>query len=63
MNDHLSSPAAPFVVVHDALAMAGPANGALKGAVLALGNFEGVHRGHHAVIDAALARARALRRP
>ncbi len=63
MNDHLSSPAAPFVVVHDALAMAGPANGALKGAVLALGNFEGVHRGHHAVIDAALARASALRRP
>ena len=63
MNDHLSSPAAPFVVVHDALATAAPANGALNGAVLALGNFEGVHRGHHAVIDAALARARALRRP
>jgi riboflavin kinase/FMN adenylyltransferase len=63
MNDHLSSPAVPFVVVRDALDMTAPSNGALTGAVLALGNFEGVHRGHRAVIDTALARARALRRP
>ena len=63
MNDSLSSPATSFVVVRDALELAAPSDGALKGAVLALGNFEGVHRGHRAVIDAALARARALRRP
>jgi riboflavin kinase / FMN adenylyltransferase len=36
--------------------------GALRGAVLAIGNFDGVHRGHRAVIGAALARARALGR-
>jgi riboflavin kinase / FMN adenylyltransferase len=35
----------------------------LKGAVVAIGNFDGVHRGHRAVIAAALARARALGRP
>jgi riboflavin kinase/FMN adenylyltransferase len=63
MNDSLSLPATSFVVVHDALELAAPADGALKGAVLALGNFEGVHRGHRAVIDAAVARARALGRP
>ena len=63
MNDSLSSPATSFVVVRDALELAAPSDGALKGAVLALGNFEGVHRGHRAVIDAALARGRALRRP
>jgi riboflavin kinase/FMN adenylyltransferase len=34
--------------------------GPLKGCVLAIGNFDGVHRGHRAVIGAALARARAL---
>ncbi len=36
--------------------------GALRGAVLAIGNFDGVHRGHRAVIGAALKRARALGR-
>src|SRR3954471_15660426 len=36
---------------------------ALKGAVVAIGNFDGVHRGHRAVIAAALARAQTLRRP
>ena len=36
---------------------------ALAGAVVAIGNFDGVHRGHRAVIGAALERARALNRP
>jgi riboflavin kinase/FMN adenylyltransferase len=47
-----------FAVVHGD---APPA--ALKGAVVAIGNFDGVHRGHCAVIGAALARARTLGRP
>jgi riboflavin kinase/FMN adenylyltransferase len=45
-----------FVVVRDD----SPAIAALKGAVVAIGNFDGVHRGHRAVIGAALARARRL---
>jgi riboflavin kinase/FMN adenylyltransferase len=36
---------------------------ALEGAVVAIGNFDGVHRGHRAVISTALARAHVLRRP
>src|SRR5499433_1156019 len=52
-------PREPFVVVRGEA----PANHALDGAVVAIGNFDGVHRGHRAVIAAALARARALGRP
>ena len=36
--------------------------GPLHGAVVAIGNFDGVHRGHRAVIGAALGRAKALGR-
>ncbi len=50
-----------FVAVHEALGA--PPAGKLRGAVVAMGNFEGVHRGHRAVIAAAVDRARALGRP
>ncbi len=44
-----------FLVVRDAAP-----DGALRGAVLAVGNFDGVHRGHRAVIAVARDRARRL---
>lgn len=57
------TPARPsFTVVRGDISQAAPGEDALKGAVIAIGNFEGVHRGHRAVIDVALARARALGR-
>jgi riboflavin kinase/FMN adenylyltransferase len=58
MSDPLQ-PAHPFAVVRGE----GAADHALDGAVVAIGNFDGVHRGHRAVIAAAQARARALGRP
>jgi riboflavin kinase/FMN adenylyltransferase len=49
----------PFVAVHDD----GPGLDRLRGAVVAIGNFDGVHRGHRAVIEAAVNMARAARKP
>ena len=51
-------PPPPFAVVHGA----GPMPPGLAKAVVAIGNFDGVHRGHRAVIAAALARGKALGR-
>ena len=47
-----------FLVVRDAAPV-----GALRGAVLAMGNFDGVHRGHQAVIAAAIDRAQGFGKP
>src|SRR5437588_1070484 len=57
MTDQLHRPK-PLIVVRET-----PADHALDGAVVAIGNFDGVHRGHRAVIAAVLARAKALSRP
>ena len=47
-----------FLVVRDTAP-----DGALRGAVLAMGNFDGVHRGHQAVIAVARKKAQRLDRP
>src|SRR5213080_4181095 len=52
-------PGAPLVVVRDDAPQAARFNGA----VAAIGNFDGVHRGHRAVIDAAVARAQTFDAP
>ena len=58
-----SSARPSFIVVHADLNRAPtPADHALDGGVVAIGNFEGVHRGHRAVINVALARGRELTR-
>ncbi len=49
----------PFVVVRDD----GPEAEKLRGAVVAIGNFDGVHRGHRSVIDLAMKRAAAAAKP
>jgi riboflavin kinase / FMN adenylyltransferase len=54
-----SQPTSPFVVVHDDA----PTVARLRGAVAAIGNFDGVHRGHGAVIEAALSRAAKISAP
>ena len=48
-----------FIAIHDALD-APPHAGELRGAFFAIGNFEGVHRGHRAVIATAVSHARSL---
>jgi riboflavin kinase/FMN adenylyltransferase len=48
-----------FTIIRDAT----PAADIPKGAVIAMGNFDGVHLGHRAVITAALQMAHAHRRP
>jgi riboflavin kinase/FMN adenylyltransferase len=62
----MTSRAKPFTVVHDDFRdiAASPAfKGALQRAVVAIGNFDGVHRGHRVVIDRAVALAQRLGRP
>src|SRR3954447_23982568 len=53
------NPSHPFVVARDG----GPGLDRLVRPVVAIGNFDGVHRGHRAVIGAAMERAQAAHRP
>ena len=50
--------ASSFIVVRDGAGRPSPDVDRLKGAVVAIGNFDGVHRGHRSVIATALRRAR-----
>jgi riboflavin kinase/FMN adenylyltransferase len=52
----------PFTIIRGSAA-GGEPPGALAGAVVALGNFEGVHRGHRVVIERAVDLARRLGKP
>jgi riboflavin kinase/FMN adenylyltransferase len=56
----MNKPVTSFHVVRGNALATDP--GALAGAVVAIGNFDGVHRGHRAVIGAARERARTLGR-
>jgi riboflavin kinase/FMN adenylyltransferase len=56
MNDDMTT---SFAVIRDDT----PASAIPRGAVVAMGNFDGVHRGHRAVIDACLALARIHNKP
>ncbi|MGC2823024.1 MAG: bifunctional riboflavin kinase/FAD synthetase, partial [Pseudolabrys sp.] len=59
----MSEPAVPAKHFHVTRGgVQGIDSGPLAGAVVAIGNFDGVHRGHRAVISAALMRARTLGR-
>jgi riboflavin kinase / FMN adenylyltransferase len=51
-------PTKNFLIVRD-----GAGAGSLRGAVVAIGNFDGVHRGHRAVIATALNHAQRIGRP
>src|SRR6201982_150065 len=51
--------ASDFIIVRDTT----PATAIPKGAVVAMGNFDGVHLGHRAVIDAALQMGRSHGKP
>ena len=51
-------PTKNFLIVRD-----GGNDASLRGAVVAIGNFDGVHRGHREVIATAIARARTLGKP
>ena len=48
-----------FTVIRDTT----PATAIPKGSVVAMGNFDGLHRGHRAVINAALEMGKAHGRP
>ena len=59
ISTQIADPTAEFAVIRDDT----PDAAIPRGAVVALGNFDGVHLGHRAVIDAALAMAKGLGKP